>query len=565
MERSKPNTEFNSPELFSDEDWRRIAGANLLLGEENDEIAIAEIEQAAHAGDIEGEKVRVVGYSQSEDDDSYCLQSVEGVVDLISPMEIDSEIPAPFAIYTKEMAALCVRTSQKDYYFPLDKQAIVSIELLPDDSGVPRCVRKLRHYADKIEEVAGVGDIQDAESRQLLIDEINDVLNEIPYDGGIQVKCQAYKVKIDGRENNIEDVNTAVLSGWLPSFTWRDDRPVLEMFDIKNRFATFCVDMKDVLDMAPIDKEEIGTSIDLLETVFNDDFQETAWQLATDLSYVDESDFDEVSREYAQILNDQLSEFSATKLYDVGTVGFTGFALVPDATKNNELQYEFMDISGACIDGMCFVRHHDKFYAAIEVTIDGELEDFSKKVYVIPDRDKIIRLEGFDSEAEELKMAVNELHKIANFASEVVNDECFYKLPLNEQLDVLSQYECAARNVIQDISRVREFKGECVVSAYRCLPGDLLNAVSWNDVPLEEANSREYVEKFALCADNLVVWNPEINDRPDIDGRILSVSELPLSRGEPVLMVNNVEENKYYLVRCSDVISLSRNDPSTIS
>ena len=562
MERSKPNTEFNSPELFSDEDWRRIAGANLLLdGEgENDEIAIAEIEQAAHAGDIEGERVRVVGYSQSEEDSSYCLQSVEGVADLISPMEIDPEIPAPFAIYTKEMAALCVRTSQNDYYFPLDKQAIVSIELLPDDSGVPRCVRKLRHYADKIEEVAGVGDIQGAESRQLLIDEMNDVLNEIPYDDGIQVKCQAYKVKIDDKENNIEDANPAVLFGWLPSFTWRDDRPVLEMFDIKNRFATFCVDMKDVLDMEPIDKEEIGAPIDLFETVFNDDFQETAWQLATDLSYVDESEFDEVSREYTQTLNDQLSEFP-----EIVDVSLTGFALAPDATKNNELQYEFMDISGACIDGMCFVSYHDKFYAAIEVTIDDKSGGFPKKIYVMPDRDKIIRLEGFDSEAEELKMAVNELHKIANFASEVVNDECFYKLPLDEQLDVLSQYECAARNVIQDISRVREFKGECVVSAYRCLPGDLLNAVSWNDVPLEEVNSHEYVEKFALRADNLAIWNPEINDRPDIDGRILSASELSLSRGEPVLIVNNTEENRYYLVRCSDVISLSRNDPSTIS
>ena len=565
MERSKPDMESNSPKLFSDEDWRRIAGANLLLGEENDEIAIAEIEQAAHAGDIEGEKVRVVGYSQSEEDDSYRLQSVEGVADLISPMEIDPEVSAPFAIYTREMAALCVRTSQKDYYFPLDKQAIVSIELLPDDSGVPRCVRKLRHYADKIEEVAGVGDIQDVESRQLLIDEMNDVLNEISYDGGIQVKCQAYKAKIDGRENNVEDANPAVLSGWLPSFTWRDNRPVLEMFDIKNRFATFCVDMKDVLDMAPIDKEEIGAPIDLFETVFNDDFQETAWQLATDLSYVDESEFDEVSREYTQTLNDQLSELSATKLYGISTVDFTGFVLTPDATKNNELQYEFMDISGACIDEMCFVSYHDKFYAVLEVTIDGESEDFPKKIYVIPDRDKIIRLEGFDGEAEELKMAVNELHKIANFASEVVNDECFYKLPLGEQLDVLSQYECAARNVIQDISRVREFKGECVVSAYRCLPGDLLNAVSWNDVPLEEVNSHEYVEKFALRADNLAIWNPEINDRPDIDGRILSVSELSLSRGEPVLIVNNAEENKYYLVRCSDVINLSRNDPSTIS
>ena len=267
-----------------------------------------------------------------------------------------------------------------------------------------------------------------------------------------------------------------------------------------------------------------------------------------------------MSREYTQTLNDHLSEFP-----EVVDVSLTGFALAPDATKNNELQYEFMDISGAYIDGMCFVSYHDKFYAAIEVTIDDESGGFPKKIYVMPDRDKIIRLEGFDGEAEELKMAVNELHKIANFASEVVNDECFYKLPLNEQLDVLSQYECAARNVIQDISRVREFKGECVVSAYRCLPGDLLNAVSWNDVPPEEVNSHEYVEKFALRADNLAIWNPEINDRPDIDGRILSVSELSLSCGEPVLIVNNAEENKYYLVRCSDVISLSRNDPSTIS
>ena len=55
-----------------------------------------------------------------------------------------------------------------------------------------------------------------------------------------------------------------------------------------------------------------------------------------------------------------------------------------------------------------------------------------------------------------------------------------------------------------------------------------------------------------------IIWRSgiqKINDRPDIDGRILSVSELSLSRGEPVLIVNNAEENKYYLVRCSDVIN----------
>ncbi len=71
-----------------------------------------------------------------------------------------------------------------------------------------------------------------------------------------------------------------------------------------------------------------------------------------------------------------------------------------------------------------------------------------------------------------------------------------------------------------------------------------LNAVSWNDVPLEEVSSHEYVEKFALQADN---WRFNQKLTINIDGRILSaVGISPISRGEP-LIVNNVEENKYYL------------------
>ncbi|QWQ31885.1 hypothetical protein KOY48_03030 [Candidatus Minimicrobia naudis] len=43
----------------------------------------------------------MLGTVQSEDD-SYRLQSVEVVVDLVSSLEIDLEISVPFAIYTKE-------------------------------------------------------------------------------------------------------------------------------------------------------------------------------------------------------------------------------------------------------------------------------------------------------------------------------------------------------------------------------------------------------------------------------------------------------------------------------
>lgn len=71
--------------------------------------------------------------------------------DVVTSLEIDPDESAPFATYTKEMAALCVRTVQydtaMDYYFPIDRQAIAVAEILPDTSGVPRYIRKLRHYA----------------------------------------------------------------------------------------------------------------------------------------------------------------------------------------------------------------------------------------------------------------------------------------------------------------------------------------------------------------------------------------------------------------------------------
>lgn len=129
--------------------------ANIQLGSDKEAAALGDIERVMRTDEIEGERARVVGYRQTKDG-SYKLCAVEGVIDFVSSLENDSETPVPFAIYTKEMAALCIRAVENDrpndYYFPLDPQAILSIEVLPDTSDVPRHVRKLRHYVDKTEE-----------------------------------------------------------------------------------------------------------------------------------------------------------------------------------------------------------------------------------------------------------------------------------------------------------------------------------------------------------------------------------------------------------------------------
>ena len=132
----------------------------MQLGSDKEAKALGDIERVMRTDEIEGERVRVIGYAQAEDG-SHGLQAVEGVADVVTSLEIDPDESVPFATYTKEMAALCVRTVQKDYYFPIDRQAIAAVEILPDTSGVPRYIRKLRHYVDKTEEVVELNAIQD--------------------------------------------------------------------------------------------------------------------------------------------------------------------------------------------------------------------------------------------------------------------------------------------------------------------------------------------------------------------------------------------------------------------
>ena len=176
----------------------------------------------------------------------------------------------------------------------------------------------------------------------------------------------------------------------------------------------------------------------------------------------------------------------------------------------------------------------------------------------------MLRFENLNDDAQDLEFAVKTLHDIAQDVSEIF-EEAFYKFSLKEQLEILKQYDDEAYNILETINDPREFSGECTVMAYRCLPGSLLNVVSWNDVPLQEVDDSEDAEPFTLRADKLTVWNPELNDSLGLDGNIQKSTDLPLSFGEPVLMVGNREDDVFYLVRARDIIGLSRGNPQDIS
>lgn len=530
----------------------------MQLGSDKEAKALGDIERVMRTDEIEGERVRVIGYAQAEDG-SHGLQAVEGVADVVTSLEIDPDESVPFATYTKEMAALCVRTVQKDYYFPIDRQAIAVAEILPDTSGVPRYIRKLRHYVDKTEEVIDLNDIQDTASRRELIGDLNTMLSEMIYGTDVRVECKAYIRRVGANEYGVDvDADKQVLFGDLPIFTWRGNRPVLEMFDKEDQSVLFRVDMKDVVDIMPTDKEGIADGADLFETIFTEEFQQLAWELATDLSHTDKADFPDTLREHIQTLNDELPYVG-----ELDAVSLSGFVLTPDSA-DGRLKPEFIDSDRVSLGETNFVEYDRSVHAVVKAAVFDQLDGQSRNVYVIPSRDKLLRFENLDNDAEDLEFAVDELHNIAEDTGGVF-EEAFYQFSLEEQLEILKQYDDEAHSVLGLIDDPHQFGGECSVMAYRCLPSDVLNVVSWSDAPLQEVGDDKGTEPFTVRADRLTVWNPELNEPPSLDGNIQKVTDLPLSFGEPMLMIGDRENDMFYLVRTRDIIGLSRRTEQDVS
>jgi len=428
MELPKAGTGIDLLGRLSKDDWRQIAAANLCLGGESEAEALGDVEKVMRTDEIEGERARVVGYRQTEYG-SYELCAVEGVIDLVSSLENDLETPVPFAIYTKKMAALCIRAVENDrpddYYFPLDPQAILSAELFPDDSVLPRYIRKLRHYVDKTQEAVEKNDIRDVASRECLIDDLNGVLGDISQGTEVRIDCRAYRRRAGGIEYGVDvEARAQVLFGAAPLFVWRDNRPILEMVDPKDSSVIFRIDVKDIIDILPICENDYKKGDDLFETVFAEEFQQLAWQLATDLKYTDEPYFSNTVRNHIKTLSKALPD-------ELGfdAIGLSGFVISPSGT-NNKLQYEFIDSDRAYFNAVKFVRYDGAIYAVLELLLHDDLSGSSRKIYAVPSRDKLLRFEILNNDAKDLELAVDLLHDIARDVSEVFDSEVFYDFSL---------------------------------------------------------------------------------------------------------------------------------------
>ena len=94
MKSPQVETGVNFLGRLSPENWQEIAMANMQLGSEKEAGALGDVERVMRTDEIEGERVRVIGYAQTEDG-SHGLQAVEGVADVVTSLEIDLDESVP--------------------------------------------------------------------------------------------------------------------------------------------------------------------------------------------------------------------------------------------------------------------------------------------------------------------------------------------------------------------------------------------------------------------------------------------------------------------------------------
>lgn len=493
MEQRKTKTGYDLLRSLDGDGWAEIAQANQLLAglQKVDSFVDTEAEaihmtaQALDTDRHEGEQVRLIGYSRTENGD-FSLGAVEGEFDMISLLEVDEPEKLPFIPYTDKMVTLCVTSLGKNQserrYFPLHPEALLSAEVLPSETNEPKYLRKLRRQVNLIEQLVEEEEISDGQTKQDLLDGLNITFDTYVESSLLRVDCTAYSRFVGARSCGVfVDARGQIVTGQLPSFVWQGNRPVLEMFDDEQEDVRFQIDIDDIQAILPLPEDDEPAGRDLLNNYFGEEFQQTAWWLAKDLSCTSPKDYAQTRADYLQILTDLLPGDSLLELVSVA-----GFAW-SNSGKQGVLKREFIDTNNAYVDGLDFIKTKNDIRVVLKLTTLDQPSTDSQTVYIEPSADSLLRFETL-YEPEYLFEQVKEmLHQAADHAQQIAANPEFYNMKWSEQRELLQQCGDEARESLRLGGELSDMHGSCEVRAYRCLPSDLINVVDWNDADLQEA------------------------------------------------------------------------------
>ena len=546
--------------------WGAIAAQNRLLNKKsNSDAEQAEAEMLAFSTvgeiigdeDLRGEPTRVIGLGRTASQKALELIAVDGRYDATTSLVNQGT--------GHEQIAICVKTGRgkhtERYYFPLDDAALARFDVTIAEgerfdylTRLKKVCRQMKDYLRSADFRELAPDVQKEQVRQLL-DEVNAILAMHTNGGSVRVECTRYSEHVItpemysvGAEHR--PLLTAIGDAARFIVPEGSEEPVLELTD-ETAHAKHWIRPEAIIEIMPLETGEDMQTVDLFGQWFGPEYQGVAYSLETDLAYARQSYLDD---DEWQMMREEAIEELEMELpsgYTLDAIYVTGFVFVRDG--NDKYTLEFCDSDMVAVDGAAFIEVREgEFRAVLSATTWDTTTQEEKTIYIVPSKDYLSRLETPLTEESQVDDIVALLQQEVNAVRTIVQTPDFYKLPLDEQREML---EIHSDNVSDHLGVLSEFfedySVDFRVTEYRSLPEDLLE-LGW-DNPLVSHEKIEGGATLSIVADTFSMYNPDVEDGSRTTA-FQSIDEFILSDGEPMVVLESTMTGMYYLVKARDIV-----------
>lgn len=231
-------------------------------------------------------------------------------------------------------------------------------------------------------------------------------------------------------------------------------------------------------------------------------------------------------------------------------IKLTGFVFTEDDSGFN---LEFYDCDDVSISGLDFIEIDKEMRAVITASTYDTSTHEEQVIYIVPSPSYLTRLELVMGDSERAASVIDQMHEQAQIAKQISHSVNFYKLTLEEQCSILSApADAVSEQVGVLVGCFADSRIDSRVRRFYQLPADVLHVTGWHSELISEYRS-EGDTLLSVVADTMDVYNPDIDDIEG-SGPLESLSDLPLSGGEPMVVMEDQGRGMLYLVRVSYIV-----------
>lgn len=488
------------------------------------------------------------------------------------------------------------------YYLPLTRSAIGALSLemsvdvpYPMLGSRPAFIRREAQRFQSIVTSSGFFGCAAEEQRDGLDDMLSS-MNEAcaPYNAQnitVAVDCQSYWqiTHLPNGENEPEEhsdmENTVMLQGRniriiLPEynsgdsyFVGREDLPIsdgmphAELIDPEND-STYWIPLDHVKDIWNVDDQQVAVAgemqslptnempdeMDLMAEVFRTPkFIEAVEHAEQQALFVDEA---EEETRFEELLDD-VNECIREDLF-MKPCRFKGVILnTPDG--RGGFKEKWIDGDSIALHGPNILHIHGVPRVVIELGVPKDGENDETIVFFLPDSTGIEKLVSYDDDdftppGEAASFDLIDYIKVSAKTSRgIIQGKDFRSAPKAEQILLLNPALDDLNEALAILKPTREGQYiECNTKRYFVVPKELWGKISLDEIAITDQsslkeNQRTYPKGRAIYADIPELSNPEI-------GHFDGLKSFKVSRGEPMVVIDDNERKLLFFIRSSDVI-----------